>query len=90
MKPRSLTYKQREALALLALGRNAPAIARDLGVAEETVHQRVRRAARRLGGAGGITNTVYLAVISGQLTENDVADAASDAHHRALVRGWAA
>lgn len=63
---RRLTVRQREVMALLAEGLNAPSIARRLHISESTATAHIKAALQRLGAVNR-AHAVALAVMSGEL-----------------------
>lgn len=65
-KPKQLTEKEREVLQKLAEGMTQKQIAASMGVCIETIHSRIWRARRRLGGIT-VIQTILLAYDTGEI-----------------------
>jgi DNA-binding CsgD family transcriptional regulator len=70
--PRQLTARQREVLRLVAAGRTAVQIGRQLGIEHTTVNRHLAEAYRTLG-AQDRAHAVALAIWSGDITLADLA-----------------
>lgn len=71
-RPRPLTARQREVLALVAAGRTAMQIGRTLGIEHTTVNRHLAEIYRALG-AHDRAHAVALAIWSGDITLADLA-----------------